>query len=256
MFNAYINDTYDLAYPLFGDGRLPFPNSVLRHISVCIIGDRPPVPVTLSHLFLSEDEVRGTLTRGDELIGSFSLDRSSSGSAATLVPGDSVEASGTVVVGSVPESAYGTYDGAWKLDPSCVSYMPALVRARYSELVVNGVEADLPECLSLACDSASLALSSETNMFIGGFASGDWIVPLDRGGHMAYDKVAAINSMPVPLEAGAQHTLTFAAADNGVQLELGVAGNLILLLVHGTTEFPNCYAKDTDEAKQAEPDNA
>lgn len=99
---------------------------------------------------LSKELVRLVICADDAVLGTMEADLSAGYTMGTLKsPDPEVKANGFITVGTIPERAYGTYTGIFRLDPSCVLRVPDIVTGKHKKLTINGNTYTLSQSLQL-----------------------------------------------------------------------------------------------------------
>lgn len=267
MKTTYLNDLLDAPYPFMSRQRLPFSSSIITSMSLCLRGSAGDGRVWLKHLSITEFVVYGVLYLGEYPLCEFTVDTGTGGTIAQLVPLDmSVfqnieDVAGFVVIGTVSATDGGTYDTALDIDPSCVNWTKADsgilgrydIYSRYHPQIVVSEGLEEPaeflnfefSGLAKVADNAISVAASDIR--------GDFI-SLRSGIDPGYPEITSINgisTMDTITVTGAK--LVFRIRDNGAPVRQ-VTYTMIqndwadTLVLTGSSEFPNCYTGDTDDA--------
>ena len=284
MNRTYRNDGSLSAYPFLQSPSLPpFPRSCIRMIGVCVA--YPVASVSVVGVALSASSVAVSL------VAVSTYDRTEHLCTLSAAPGKYAAASergrfcAWMMAGVVPDTAYGSYSGDWRLDPSCVTVSPVDGGA-LTELTVNGAAVALGDVLSI---DASGLLSATTALDALDRPVAALLADIPDTVDVLYETSVASDYAKVTslLSSGTASELTVAVEDasgreqpetadyvtldidfrgrdgdevtmldptgegqvpEDLRARLDTAGEAVLVTLNGHKGLPNCYATDKDEA--------
>lgn len=158
---------------------------------------------------------------------------------------------GYIQLGTIPESAVGSYKGEFYLDPSCVSYMPDSVFGKHKTYRVNSSLYVAPQCFTIAArgvldisvsgGTAAFGVTAEAAdlQFVDlGFETKDMVSSLQ-----GYP-VAASQRNPYPVLHLKGQTVSAGRAIDFAFVSGPVVGSTsseaVVIEITGTSIFPNC----------------
>lgn len=284
MLNTYINDNSMSPYPFRSKETLPFPMSCIVGMGVCLYSSSTVVGVKATAVELSSAGCAVTLaTVGGVYLVTISA-KSGETSAVVDFNDTDNDISGTAFVscGIIPQQAYGTYQGAWVIDPSCVMILSDTYMGHDPTVVVNGVEHKTDDVLRLAFSGYFAVDINDNDAVISADVPDNAATTVARLGDN-YDIVTGIGTARIKEHHGTDYTGSIAleldsnikctfqnaryASDvvpdadaditRGPRHKYGYSynddrGDTVILTLYGTREFPNCYAPDEDEADDIE----
>lgn len=284
MFITYTNDRKLSDYPFFNlQHPRPFPPGCITYLGLCVHGEADAHPFFASAISVSMDGVLVSLCKElsdteSEEVGSVYVAASDSSAdieidnrkwsdQGVLLSGYHCDV-GMMIDKSMLANSYGSYNGKFYLDPSCVTYMDDDVRGFVKGIVINGATYSVDEHVDFSC-SGDLLKFSDTEI-TGGTAytflkadgaNSNEFVTLSESGSAP---IHAINNMvkrgtqedPYPTleivvgstssEAILLHVLSPVPTSDEASFEITEPHDMLLEIV-GTTAFPNCYTEG-DEA--------
>jgi hypothetical protein len=268
MKNTYINDNQNNFYPFYNTGALPFPHSVITGLGICL---KAPVsgtiePLSVSQVYITNDTVKIAVMTGTELLITLEAHTYTSGrSCKALVLTEDREVSGFMTIGSIPESAVGSYAGTWYIDPSCVFFMPLAVYGNMKQLVVNGSRYNIVKTLNidtsgpLSVDSVLSVVAEEgepvmehTTCTINATEDASEYT-YEFSNSIGYSMVQSINNQSCITTPASPKTLNIRIQHSTIQYSLLSNDSTVVLIISGTKDFPNCFEADDDGA-EATPD--
>ena len=147
MKSTYINDNKSSLYPFAIDQELPFSLSCFAGCGICMTGVYSN-NVALSGVEIGLDWLAADVNVGGVLCGRLECSNGrcyvSKGIAGTVV------VSGWILPGTISGTDCGVYDGPFRLDPRCITWLDPDEVTGAGALVVNGVEHDMPSVLALS----------------------------------------------------------------------------------------------------------
>lgn len=266
MKNTYINDNQNSFYPFYNTGSLPFPHSVITGLGICVKAQASGAsvsPLYISQVYITNDTVKISVMSDDELLLTLEAHTYTNGrSCKALVFTDTYEVSGFMSIGSIPESAIGSYSGTWYIDPSCVFFMPLAVYGNLKQVVVNGSRYDIVKSLSintsgpLTVDSvaeisaeAGQPVSETTTCTINATGAASEYT-YDFPSSIGYSMVQSVNNQScITTQLVPTKTLTIRILHSTIQYEVITNDTVIVLVIKGTKDFPNCFIDDDDCAE-------
>ena len=146
MKNTYINDNLSALYPFAIDQQLPFSLSCIAGCGVCVTGATGSA-VYLSGLEVAEDRLAADVMVGSELCGR--LEYANGRCLVRSGASTNYAVTGWLLPGTVSATDYGVYDGPFKLDPRCITWLASEEVSRVGALEVNGTAYAMPSALTL-----------------------------------------------------------------------------------------------------------
>jgi len=265
---THINDRKLSEYPFFDIGQAPFPPGCIKQLGVCITGETTGLALYASAITVSMDGVLVSLCRdvqgsdSGEVLGSVYA-QASSGSVSMELTGGTVHGSVSMLIDkSMLQNSYGSYNGKFYLDPSCVTYMGADVQGSLEQININGTTFAAAQSLDFSTmgDVLELDVQGQTAYLIG-TADVDSYALVDEVQDNS-SKVQTINELSITGNTETYPAFTLEAAGSttstgSIYYPITIvplrgsttsASDLILELTGGTA-FPHCYSsKDESEA--------
>lgn len=265
MSNTYINDNATSSYPLYGVGALPFSNGNIVGLGISIKGEPTGEPVYLSSVTISTDIIHVVICRGNTILGVIKASTTTEDRSGKLEPYTDTAVSGYLIIGSINDKDIGSHAGTFYLDPSCVVHVPDSVYGVYTKLKVNDKHYALGHNLTISV-AGLMSLSSSSGDFVPTLQGKDSVADLVLSSAAflgSYSMVTSINGIS-PLTTGedkgqlilnTRHPEaikllldTSTATTVSTEDTSDTVGGAVLLTIIGTTQFPNCYDPDEDEA--------
>lgn len=259
MFNTYLNDNLTVPYPFFGDIALPFACSCIAGLGICVQSEQLPGPLYAASITIGRSSVYMVISytenNTEKILGTLFADSDRSERTGLLTPVDGEkQAAGFLILGTIPETSIGQYNGKYNLDPSCVTYMPTNRYGYYKEVQLQGTRYPIGQTLSIDCNGL-LAITGGT---IHGTEESDTQDLFAFTERVGYDtRVTDINGIDTLFD-GTTGTLVLSGGssiDVAVQQGFGAYqdnDSVMVVSINGGTAFPNCYETE-DDASQAAP---
>lgn len=261
--NTYINDRKLSEYPFFNIGQSPMPPGCITYLGVCIQGSDDHVyPVYASAITVSMDGVLVSVCReleddeNGEVLGSVYA-TSAEGSANIPITGSTIQGSISLMIDKeLLQNNYGTYNGKFYLDPSCVTYMDASVTGSLKTVSINGNVYQASQGLNFSCMGGLLELVEDGNVaLLKGSQDVDSysLVVSDTAVRRFVETINNVNiegntntypEFEIHVEGGTDSAIQ----TNVVRGSTTEDSDLVVELIGGGTGFPHCYG-GADEAE-------
>lgn len=266
MTNTYINDRKLNEYPFFELGDVPFPPGFIKYLGVCLL-DTSSSRVFASAISVSMDGVLVSLCRdstssdtGAEALGSIYA-TASSGAANIVIEGGPVSGTMSLLIDkTMLQDAYGSYNGKFYLDPSCVTYMPANVYGKLKMLEISGSTYSADQAVDFSCMGGVITMhdptfSDDRLSRTATITGSDDVDSFKLVNTKARNEIVVngINLLDVP-DATPQSpypTIAFLTGSTTISFNV-LKGSMtdpsdLVVEIVGDTSFPNCYGTG-DEA--------
>lgn len=257
---TYANDRKLAEYPFFDVGQTPFPAGCIKYLGICLNEETASRPVYASAITISMDGILVSICRETananegETLGSVYA-TAADGAASMELSGGTVSGTVSMLIDrELLQSAYGSYNGKFYLDPMCVTYMSDSVAGSLKSVNINGITYGTTQQLAFSTTGSILAFQSLSSaddtlsvMLCGGDSVDD--VVLVETPTSTPKQVTTINDLSLS-NAGAEDYPTFTLVSGSTSVVLTgstTASGDVLVEITGTTGFPNCY-KAGDEA--------
>lgn len=275
MHSTYINDNKASRWPFAAGVSLPFSDSSVLGLGICLALKSGPAPesVSVCAADISDDRVALSLMVDGVYVGSISaaLDGYGTLPLTECVLGLEDE-SGSDTVADVSAwmlAGDALVKGSWRtdlpVDPSCVTVIPADCHDKMHSMTVNGVEHRLPEELELSTAGQYLELEPDGSDSV--FLDGT-LLPMDTY-NSAGGLLLQVGEMMFRMSASRGQTLRLSFDESGGGERISVetlkdtddeaarkgTQGLLVIRVRGTSQFPHCYGT-ADEADESDSYNA
>ena len=258
---TYANDRKLAEYPFFDVGQTPFPAGCIKYLGICLKETTTSRPVYASAITISMDGILVSICRETtnanegETLGSVYA-TATDGSASMELSGGTVSGTVSMIIDKeLLQSAYGSYNGKFYLDPMCVSYMSDAVAGTLKAVGINGTTYGTLQQLDFSTTGSILAFQDLgvnndilSVMLCGGDSVND--VTLVETPTSSPKQVTTINDLSVANETDDYPTFSLVSGSTAGAVVLTgsttASGDVVVELT-GTTGFPNCYTEG-DEA--------
>ena len=295
MLNTYLNDNQSMAYPFYGGGSLPFPMCVITGLSLCILVDDTAEPASTNILYadsvtISSDSVTVVICRKadlttTEVVGVLTATMQGSCNyipsyvdASVYSESDGIQtlyeelaardnvvfrtttSTGFMQLGSIPESAVGSYKGPFYIDPSCAIYMKDSVFGKHKKYQIGLDSSDIGQ--SFIINTSGLLTWTKNNSADANSYTIDnkfdtdsqELVVLDAATRRSVtdlcgyriESVGEADAYPILTLVGEPEALIkfdiSGAPTAGTVIDGGTAcpDTPVIITITGTTGFPNC----------------
>ena len=276
MFNTYLNDYLTSPYPFFGEQQLPFPLSCIAGLGICLQTDTPIGLLYAFSITIGQSSVYmviGTVqtqnnVETETILGTLFADAETATKTGLLLNQQQIHAAGFLTIGEIPETAIGQYNGRYRIEPSCVTYMPDNVFGFHRKANINGAVYDLGQLVTIEADNL-LEISGGTIKGTTAAADSDLVEYTTT--YEYPNNIKSVNSIQTTaadytgtLSVVCQGTAISAQVQNGIVLSGGAAippdtqrtanaGVTTVLYINGNKAFPNCYKATDDQANTLGP---
>ena len=256
--NTYINDRKLSEYPFFNIGQSPMPPGCITYLGVCIQGSDEHVhPVYASAISVSMDGVLVSVCReleddeNGEVIGSVYA-TSAEGSANIPITGSTIQGSISLMIDrELLQNSYGTYNGKFYLDPSCVTYIEPAVAGTLKTVGINGSLYQTAQSLNFSCMGGLLELVEDGNVVLLKGSQDVDSYSLVGSDTSVKRYVETINN--INISGNTETYPAFEIHSESPEIKLNVISGSttqdsdLIVEVVGTSAFPHCYG-EKDEA--------
>ena len=255
MKNTYLNDGNLSPYPFMSDTVLPFAYSTIAGFGAFVTGNVTGLKVT--SVEISEKRVHVVISdQSGQPAGSVSATEGGSGTFS--YSGHGITVTGFLQAGVVHDSNYGTYATDLWIDPACIVKYSADDNG-HDTVLVNGVGYTPGETLELLFGTLlNVDTSDPSDVRITGDVP-EGVATNIQDAVYDYSMVTGIAGAPLSTNPGISGgTLTIATAppadepsanpDDYITVTARAVGtDMVMVNVHGTHKFHNCYGNN-DEA--------